>query len=125
MLAFVIGGVLGTFIGWRPAFGILIAVSAIVFFLSFRLKSGEGRPEVKIDLAGVLLAASAIVLISFGFNNLNHWGLGLATPNAPFDLLSLSPAPIMIVVGIVLGQAFFMWTHRRQAGGKTHSLRLR
>src|SRR5258707_6183386 len=36
VLAFVIGGVLGTYIGWRPAFGLLIAVSAIVFFLSFR-----------------------------------------------------------------------------------------
>ena len=31
VLAFLIGGVLGTYIGWRPAFGILIAVSAIVF----------------------------------------------------------------------------------------------
>lgn len=124
VLAFVIGGVLGTFIGWRPAFGILIAVSAIVFFLSFRLKSGEGRPEVKIDLVGVLLAATAIILISFGFNNLNRWGLGLATPNAPFDLLGLSPAPIMIVLGIVLGQTFLMWTHRRQAAGKTPLLAL-
>src|ERR1051326_1973249 len=38
VLAFIIGGILGTFIGWRPAFGILIAVSAIVFLLSFRLK---------------------------------------------------------------------------------------
>ena len=124
VLAFVIGGVLGTFIGWRPAFGILIAVSAIVFFLSFRLKSGQGRPEVKIDLVGVLLAATAIILISFGFNNLNRWGLGLARPNAPFDLLGLSPAPIMIVVGIVLGQAFLMWTRRRQAAGKTPLLAL-
>lgn len=124
VLAFVIGGVLGTFIGWRPAFGILIAVSAIVFFLSFRLKSGEGRSEVKIDLVGVLLAATAIILISFGFNNLNRWGLGLATPNAPFDLLGLSPAPIMIAFGIMLGQAFLMWTHRRQAAGKTPLLAL-
>ena len=31
---------------------------------------------MKIDLVGVLLAAAAIVLISFGFNNLNRWGLG-------------------------------------------------
>jgi predicted MFS family arabinose efflux permease len=124
VLAFVIGGVLGTFIGWRPAFGILIAVSAIVFFLSFRLKSDLGRPDVGIDMVGVLLAAAAIVLISFGFNNLNRWGLGLAGPNAPFDLLGLSPAPILIVVGIVLGQAFLLWTHRRQAAGKTPLLAL-
>jgi predicted MFS family arabinose efflux permease len=124
VLAFIIGGVLGTFIGWRPAFGILIAVSALVFFLSFRLKSFPGRPEVKIDIVGVLLAATAIILISFGFNNLNRWGLGLARPNAPFDLLGLSPAPILIVVGIVLGQAFLMWTHRRQAAGRTPLLAL-
>jgi hypothetical protein len=70
------------------------------------------------------LAASAIILIAFGFNNLNQWGLALATPNAPFNLLGLSPAPIMIVFGIVLGQAFLMWTHRRQAAGKTPLLAL-
>jgi MFS family permease len=123
-LAFVVGGVLGTFLGWRPAFGILMAVSAIVFLLSFRLKSFPGRAEVKIDMIGVLLAATAIILISFGFNNLNRWGAGLAGPNAPFDLLGVSPAPIFIVIGIVLGQAFLMWTHRRQAAGKTPLLAL-
>jgi hypothetical protein len=71
-----------------------------------------------------VLAASAIVLISFGFNNLNGWGLALATANAPFDLLGLSPAPVMIVLGVVLGQAFLTWTHRRQAAGKTPLLAL-
>jgi predicted MFS family arabinose efflux permease len=124
VLAFVIGGVLGTYIGWRPAFGILVVASAAVFFLSFRLKPDHGRPDVQIDLVGVVLAASAIILISFGFNNLNGWGLALATPNAPFDLLGLSPAPVMIVLGIVLGQAFLLWTHRRQAAGKTPLLAL-
>jgi predicted MFS family arabinose efflux permease len=124
VLAFVIGGILGTYIGWRPVFGILIAVSAIVFLLSFRLKSDEGQPDVTIDMVGVVLAAAAIILISFGFNNLNGWGLALATPNAPFSLLGLSPAPILIVVGIVLGQAFLMWTHRRQQAGRTPLLAL-
>ena len=124
VLAFIIGGVLGTYIGWRPAFGILIAVSAIVFLLSFRLKRDYGRPDVHIDFVGVVLAASAIVLISFGCNNLNGWGLLLATANAPFDLLGLSPASVMIVFGVVLGQAFLMWTLRRQAAGKTPLLAL-
>jgi predicted MFS family arabinose efflux permease len=122
--AFLIGGILGTSIGWRPAFGILIAVSALVFFLSFRLKPDHGRPEVRIDFVGVVLAGAAIVLISFGFNNLNGWGLGLARPSAPFSLLGLSPAPVMIVVGIVLGQAFLMWTRRREAAGQTPLLPL-
>jgi predicted MFS family arabinose efflux permease len=122
--AFLIGGILGTFIGWRPAFGILIALSAIVFLLSFRLKGDAGRPEVQIDWFGVVLAAAAIILISFGFNNLNNWGLGLARAGAPFDVFGLSPAPVMIVIGIVVGQAFLMWTHKRQEAGKTPLLAL-
>ncbi len=123
--AFLIGGILGTYIGWRPAFGILIVLSAIVFLLSFRLKPDQGRPEVQIDLVGVVLAASAIILISFGFNNLNRWGLGLAGPNAPFDVLGLSPAPILIVLGIVLGQAFMVWTRKRQTEGEDAASRAR
>jgi MFS family permease len=70
------------------------------------------------------LAAGAIVLISFGFNNLNGWGLALARPAAPFAVVGLSPAPIMIVIGIVLGQAFFLWTRRRETAGRTPLLAL-
>jgi len=122
--AFTIGGILGTFFGWRPAFSILIVLAAIVFLLSFRLKPDKGRPEVQIDIVGVVLAATAIILISFGFNNLNRWGLAFARPAAPFDLLGVSPAPVMILVGIVLGQSFVMWTRRRQEAGRTPLLAL-
>lgn len=124
VLAFLIGGILGTYIGWRPVFGLLIAVSALVFLLSFRLKPDRGRPDVKIDLIGVVLAALAIILISFGFNNLNGWGIALARATAPFNVLGLSPAPIMIVLGIVFGQAFFWWTRRREAANLTPLLAL-
>jgi predicted MFS family arabinose efflux permease len=124
VLAFLIGGILGSSIGWRPSFGILIVVSAIVLMLSFKLKPTAGRPEVKIDLFGVLLTMSSISMISFGFNNLNRWGLGFARPGAPFDLFGMSPAPFMIVIGIVLLQAFFVWTRRRAEAGKTPLLAL-
>jgi len=124
VLAFLIGGVLGTQIGWRPAFGILIVLAVIVFLLSFKLKPQDGRPEVKIDVFAVLLTAAGIVLISFGFNNLNRWGLGLARPAAPFDLFGMSPAPFMIVIGIVLLQAFVFWTRKRAAAGHTPLLAL-
>jgi MFS family permease len=122
--AFLIGGILGATVGWRPAFGILIAVSAVAFILSFRLKHSRARPEVQIDLIGVVLIAGAVILISFGFDKLDEWGFGLARPKAPLDLLGLSPAPIMIVLGVMLGQAFLTWTRRRQAVGKTPLLAL-
>ena len=49
----------------------------------------------------------------------------MARPGAPFDLFGLSPAPVMIVIGIVLLQAFIAWTRRQQAAGKTPLLDLR
>ncbi|WP_199286113.1 MFS transporter [Paracoccus suum] len=119
VLAFLIGGMLGTYIGWRPVFGLLALVSGLVFFLSFRLRPDQGRPDVRIDIVGVVLAAAGILLISFGFNNLGGWGLALARPDAPFNLLGLSPAPVMIVLGVVLGQGFFLWTRRQEAAGRT------
>jgi MFS family permease len=119
VLAFLIGGILGTQIGWRPAFGILIVVAGIVLMLSFKLKPTPSRPEVKIDLVGVVLAALGIAMFVFGFNNLNRWGLGLANPAAPFDILGASPAPFMIVIGVVFLQSFVAWTRRVAASGKT------
>src|SRR5690606_22144428 len=45
VLAFLIGGVLGTYIGWRPVFGLLVVVSAVVLLLSFRLRPDHGRAD--------------------------------------------------------------------------------
>lgn len=123
--AFLIGGILGTHIGWRPSFAILIGVAAACFYLSFRLKPDHGHPDVKIDIVGVFLTALSIILLSFGFNNLNGWGIVMARPAAPFTIAGLSPAPLMIVMGIVLGQAFITWTRRRTKEGRTPLLDLR
>lgn len=123
--AFLIGGLLGTFIGWRPVFGILVALAGVVFLLSFKLKPEESRPEVKIDLVGVVLAAVAIIMIVFGFNNLNRWGLGVARPGAPFNVFGMSPAPLMIVIGAVILQGFIAWCRRVALRGGTPLLDLR
>jgi len=124
VLAFLLGGILGTWVGWRPVFAVLIVIAALALLLSLRLKRDHGRPEVSIDWLGVLLAASAIILVSTGFNNLGRWGLGLAGNGAPFTVLGLSPAPVMIVVGTLLGQSFLAWTRRRSARGATPLLAL-
>lgn len=123
-LAFFVAGLFGTLLSWRLSFGILSILSLIVFALSFRLQPIPRQTGVKIDAVGVVLAALAVMLISLGFNNLNAWGILVAKPAAPFDLLGLSPAPFMVIVGLVLVQAFFAWAHRRVEKRKTPLLAL-
>lgn len=116
--AFFVGGALGTLVGWRPVFGIVVAIAAVVLVLSLRLRSDRGDAAVRIDGVGALLVGSAVVLLTLGFNNLNAWGVALATPAAPFSVGGVSPAPVLVVVGIVLGQGFFVWTRARTAAGR-------
>ena len=116
--AFLIGGTLGTLVGWRPVFGITLGLAVLVFLFSFRLRSDRGGPGIKIDLVASLLIGAGIVLLTLGFNNLNGWGILFAEPGAPFEILGLSPAPVFMVLGLILGQSFFMWTNRRMAKGE-------
>ncbi|MGG7105064.1 MFS transporter [Rhodococcus sp. 24CO] len=116
--AFFVGGALGTLVGWRPVFGIVLVLAVLVFALSFTLRSDRGHAGIKIDLIAAALIGAGVVLLTLGFNNLNGWGVFFASPDAPFDLLGLSPAPIFILVGVMLGQAFFTWTRRRIREGK-------
>lgn len=123
VLAFVIVGYVAS-INWRFAFALLIAHAAVILLLSLKLKPSIPKPEVKIDIFGVLLSAIAIICITFGFNNVRNWGLLLASPAAPFDLLGVSPAPILIIVGLTILAAFLVWTHRHTAAGGTPLLAL-
>jgi len=118
MSAFLVGGTLGTLVGWRPIFFITLALAAIVFAFSFMLRADGGDRAIRIDLIGSVLIGSTVVLLTLGFNNLNAWGILRAEEDAPFSIVGLSPAPVLVVVGLVLGQAFFVWTRRRIAGGK-------
>jgi MFS family permease len=42
----------------------------------------------------------------------------VADDEAPFSLLRLSPAPLLVLAGLLLGQAFIGWSHRRVAADK-------
>ncbi|WP_458757154.1 MFS transporter [Afipia sp. TerB] len=116
--ALLVGGILGTYVGWRPAFALLAVLSIVVFFWSFRLKADEGSPDLQIDIVGAALAAIAVVLISLGVSNLGNWGVGLANSAAPIDFFGISPAPVMVLLGVVSGQTFIGWTKRRRSAGQ-------
>ncbi|OAN33602.1 MFS transporter [Microbacterium sp. H83] len=123
--AFLIGGTLGTLVGWRPMFFIVLGIAVVVFAFSFTLRGDRGDASIRIDLVASLLIGAAIVLLTLGFNNLNAWGAVAATESAPFSILGLSPAPVFIVIGLVLGQAFFLWTRKRMADGRVPLIDLR
>jgi len=118
VMAFLIVGVLTELISWRWIFAALAVVSIFVLILSVRLTPLERQSGVRIDWIGALLAATAITLISLGFNSVNAWGLLVAGDAAPFEVLGLSPVPIFIFVGIVLIQGFFAWMRRQRAQRK-------
>ena len=122
--AFFMAGVIGDLLSWRYAFALCIPFTGATLLLAGKLKPVPPLPGTKIDLVGVVLAAAAIILISFGFNNLNRWGLAMSGPNAPFSILGLSPAPVMIVLGVIGLQLFVAWTQRRVAAKLTPLLSL-
>ena len=91
MLAFLVAGSLGTWIGWRYSFALLVVLAGCVLVFSKQLKPVASHPDVRIDWVGVVLAASAVILIAIGFNNINRWGLLLAGPAAPVAALCAGP----------------------------------
>ncbi|HKA82836.1 MAG TPA: MFS transporter [Acidimicrobiales bacterium] len=115
---FVVAGFLATALTWRYSYWLIVFQAVVVLVLSYRLTPIPRQPGITVDLVGVVLSAAAIALILFGFNNLQTWGLLVADDGAPFSLLRLSPAPMLILVGILLGQAFFAWSTRRVAANK-------
>lgn len=119
VVAFLVAGVVGTYLGWRYSFGLLVPLSAAVLLLSRHLDAVEPAPDVGIDALGAILAAAAIGLISLGFGLLDDWGVLLAGSRTPVDVLGLSPAPVMILCGVVGVQLFIAWMQRRRGLGRT------
>ena len=119
VLALIIAGSVATLIGWRVTFALLVVLSAVIWQLSSKFSPARNAAEVSIDFVGAVLIAVAIALISIGCNSLPKWGVLLGTPRAPFTVLEMSPAPIMIVCGIFVAQSFLIWSRRRQRKGKT------
>ncbi|WP_137844043.1 MFS transporter [Microbacterium sp. 2FI] len=114
VLALILAGWFAETIGWRWSFALMVGLGILNLILSFGVAKVPAQRDLKIDWTGAILAAVAIILLSFGFSGLNSWGLWLASDQAPFDVLGISPAPLLIILGVVLGQVFFVWIAKRQ-----------
>lgn len=125
VMALILAGWFAGTIGWRWSFGLMVALGAINLLLSFRLKKVPAQPDLAIDWTGAIMAAVSIILLSFGFSGLNSWGVWWATGQAPFDILGISPAPLLIILGLIGGQLFFVWLGKRQRERRSRIFDLR
>lgn len=125
VLALLIAGWFAAGIGWRYSFALVVALGVVNLLLSFRLKKVPPQPDLGIDWTGAVLAAISIILLSFGFSGLASRGVWQATDAAPFDVLGVSPAPLLIILGLVVGQIFFVWIARRQQQKRSRIFDLR
>lgn len=118
VLAFLLAGSLTGWVGWRAMFGLLAALALALLQFSNKLSSERKPSHVDIDWVGAALAGVGVIFISLGTSNLVSWGTLLARPDAPFSVLDLSPAPLMVLVGVFLLQAFISWSRRRSDLGQ-------
>jgi MFS family permease len=117
VLAFLLAGTLTGWVGWRAMFGLLAAWALALLKLSEKLSTARSPSHVDIDWVGAALAGVGVVFISLGTSNLAGWGMLLARPDAPFSVLDISPAPLMVLIGVFLLQAFISWSRRRRSLG--------
>jgi hypothetical protein len=92
------------------AVGLLGSARAIAGVLAFVIVGFVAQINWRLAFGLLIVHAAAILL--------------LTRPAAPFDFVGVSPAPVMIAVGIAIFMSFFVWSHKQAAAGKTPLLAL-
>ncbi|MCG2620945.1 MFS transporter [Arthrobacter sp. I2-34] len=105
-LGLLLGGLLISALGWRAPFLLLGLLSVVALICGSRLRLPLPQEAERIDAASVLLPCLGVVLIIGGINQMGVWGFITARQEAPFNLLGLSPAPPMLVAGMLVLQLF-------------------
>jgi len=118
-LALLLGGVIIGWVNWRAPFWLIALIAGLTYGLSLRLRTV--KPIVKkqpLDLVGVLLSALSILLIVISVGQITKWGLFLAKAAAPFTVFGLSPLLLLLLIGVLILQAFFAWEAKLAATGQ-------
>ncbi len=123
-----IGGWVTTEFSWRYVFASETVVVIGLLLLRGRIPqapAAERRP--RLDIAGVALSASGLGLIVFAILRSSVWGF--VQPRTPPTIsgteitpLGFSPVPFMVLGGLALLGAFFVWEERRARLGQDQLL---
>lgn len=102
VIGIVLGGVLTTFLDWRFIFYINLPIGIIGLLFGMRYLKDPATVREEMDLAGMVLLAAALSLISFGL--IDFVGFGMRTMNL-----------ILITAGVVLIPVFLWWESRAKS----------
>ena len=115
VVSLLIAGQFASTIGWRWSFVLVASIGLLNFALSFLLKPVPPQKDLIVDWTGGVLAATSIILISFGMSVMNDWGLLTATGNAPISIGEFSVVPFFFVAAVIFAQLFLSRTRKRMA----------
>lgn len=88
--------------GFRFTFGALVAYFGALVAASLALPASQPRASKKFDLVGAALASMGLFAVMFGLSRISAWGVADPLPTAPFTIFGLSPAPFIVIAGMVL-----------------------
>lgn len=121
----IVGGFLTTNFSWRWAFRVNVFVAIVLLLGSLIISESHDRAEKQeLDIVGVILSASGLLLFVYGIIESSVYGWWLATkPYAlfghAFAPAGLSITPVAIILGALLLAVFVWWQRRVEAAGHT------
>jgi MFS family permease len=123
-----IGGWVTTEYSWRYVFAAETVVVILILLLRGRIPraaAAERRP--RLDIVGTALSSSGLGLIVFAILRSSVWGF--VQPRTPPTIngteitpLGFSPVPFLVLGGLALLGAFFVWEQRRARLGRDQLL---
>ena len=95
MLGIVLGGIITTFLSWQYIFFINIPIGIIAVIIGLKYIKDTEKTSAKLDLAGMGLLGSALVLLSFGL--VNFASEGISALNIALAVIGAVLIPIFIL----------------------------
>ena len=95
MLGIVLGGIITTFLSWQYIFFINIPIGIIAVIVGLKYIKDNEKTSAKLDLAGMGLLASALVLLSLGL--VNFASNGISALNVTLAVIGAVLIPVFIL----------------------------
>jgi EmrB/QacA subfamily drug resistance transporter len=95
MLGIVLGGIITTFVSWQYIFFINIPIGIIAVIIGLKYIKDAEKTSAKLDLAGMGLLASALVLLSLGL--VNFASQGISALNITSTVIGAVLIPVFIL----------------------------